>query len=92
MASHRLLLPWCIYDHQIRSDNGNSQQQPTAGYKETSKSIPVTSPPTRVKATTNTCDNSTMLYAANFMITYVTGSAKTVPNCARTEIKCTAKH
>ena len=46
-----------------------------------------------VKATTNTvCIHVIIQLCYNFMITYVTGSAKTVPNCARTEIKFTAKH
>ena len=58
MASHLLLLPWwmTIAGYQINSNNSNSQQQPTTGYKQVSnyKSLPGVNLPTRVKTTRNT--------------------------------------
>ena len=56
MISHLLLLPWCmaITSYRISSNNNKSQQQPTAGYRQTSKSLPGVSLPRRVKITTNT--------------------------------------
>ena len=55
MVSHLLLLPWCtaITGYWIGSNNSNSQQQPTSGYKQTSKSLLDASQPTRVKTTTS---------------------------------------
>ena len=65
MVSSLLLLPQCmaITGYQISSTNSNSQQQPTAGCRQTSKSLPSTSPPTRVKITTDT------IYALQFKYT-----------------------
>ena len=56
MVSRLLLLPWCtaITGYWISSNKSNSQQQPTAIYRQTSKSLPGASPLTRVKTTTNT--------------------------------------
>ena len=50
-----LRLPWCntITGYQISSNNSNSQQQPTADYRQTSKLLPGVSQPTRAKTTTN---------------------------------------
>ena len=58
-----LLLPWCmvIADYHTSSDNSNSKQQPTASYRQTSKSL--TSVSETRKTTTNTIythDNSSM--------------------------------
>ena len=65
MASHLLLLPWCmaIAGYRISYDNSNSQKQPTTGYRQKSKLLPGTSLPKRVKTTTKqyTHDNSSML-------------------------------
>ena len=54
-VSHLLLLPWCtaITGHWISSNNSNSQQQLAAGYRQTSKSLPGMSQPTRVKTPTH---------------------------------------
>ena len=48
-------LPWCtaIIGYQKSSNNSNSQQQPSTGYRQTSKPLPGTSGPTRVKTSTN---------------------------------------
>ena len=42
MANHLLLLPWCIAitGYWISSAHSNNQQQPTAGYKQTTKTLP----------------------------------------------------
>ena len=65
MTSHLLLLPWCmaITGYLISCDNNNSQKQPTAGYRQTSKLLPGTSLPKRLETTTKqyTHDNSSML-------------------------------
>ena len=47
--------PWCttITGYHTSSDNSNSQQQPTAGYRQTSKLLPGVSQSRRVKSTTN---------------------------------------
>ena len=49
------LLPWytAITGYWISSNNSNSQQQPTAGYRQTRKLLPGVSQPRRVKTTTN---------------------------------------
>ena len=41
MVSCLLLVPWCtaITGYWICSNKSNSQQQPTAGYRQTSKSL-----------------------------------------------------
>ena len=60
------LLPlWCIITdgYQISSDNSNSQQQPTTGYKQTSKLLPSASSPTSMKTT----------YPTNIHTTYNSG-------------------
>ena len=56
MANCLFLLPWCkvIAGYRVSSNNSNSQPQPTTGYRQTSKSLPGTISPTRVKTTTNT--------------------------------------
>ena len=53
LVSCLLLLPWCsaITSCWISSDNNNSQQQPTADYRQTNKLLSDTSQPTRVKTT-----------------------------------------
>ena len=50
-----LFLSCCIAitGYQISSNNSNSQQQPTASYRQTSKSLPGKSRPTGVKITAN---------------------------------------
>ena len=50
-----LLPPWCtaITGYHINSIISNSQQQPTASYRQTSKLLPGANWPTRVKTTTN---------------------------------------
>ena len=55
MVSYLLLLHWCtaIAGYQISNNNSNSQQQPTTGYRQTSKALPGVSLPTTVKTTTN---------------------------------------
>ena len=55
MVSQLLLLPWytAITGYWISSNNSNSQQQLTAGYRQTSKSLPGLSWPTGVKTTTS---------------------------------------
>ena len=60
-----LLLPWCpaITGHWICSNNSKSQQQPIAGYRQTSKLLPGAIHPTRVKATTNKIDLRQFKYA-----------------------------
>ena len=44
-----LLPPWhtAIVGYWVNSNNSNSQQQPIAGYRQTSKSLPGTNLPTR---------------------------------------------
>ena len=68
MVSCLLLLPWCmaITGYWINNNNNNIQQLPTAGYRQTSRSLPGVSLPTRVKTTINTImyykrDNSSVL-------------------------------
>ena len=53
--SRLLLLPWCmaIAGYHTSSDNSNSQQQPMAHYRQTSKFLQSASLPRRVKTTTN---------------------------------------
>ena len=55
MISHQLLLPWCttITGYWISSNNSIHQQQPTTGYRQTSKLLLGTSQPTRVKTSKN---------------------------------------
>ena len=55
LANHLLLLPWCmtIAGYGINSDDSSSQQQPSVGYKQTSKLLPGASLATRVKTTMN---------------------------------------
>ena len=43
-----------VAGYQISSDNSKSQQQPNAGYKQTSKLLPGMSSPTSMKATQQT--------------------------------------
>ena len=61
-----LLLPWCttITGYRISSNNSNSQQQPTASYRQTSKFLPEVSGPTREKTTTNS------IYMWQFQVCY----------------------
>ena len=56
MVNHQLLLSCCmtIAGYRISNNNSSSQQQPTASYKQTTKSLPGMSPLTRVKTTTST--------------------------------------
>ena len=67
MVSHLLLLPWCtaITGYQTSSNKSNSQQQLTSGYRQTSKSLPGTSWPTRVKTTINRTYAWQFKYASN---------------------------
>ena len=53
--SHLLLLPWCTATagYHTSSDNSNSQQQPKADYRQTSKFLQSASQPRRVKTTKN---------------------------------------
>ena len=46
---------WCMAStgYWISSTNSNIQQQQAADYRQTSKSLPGASPPTRMKTTTN---------------------------------------
>ena len=55
LISHLLLQPWCIpiNGYWISSNKCYSQQQPIACYRQTNKSSPGISQPTRVKTTTN---------------------------------------
>ena len=55
MVSYLLLLPWCtaITGYRISNNNSNSQQQPTTGYRQTSKVLPGVSLPITVITTTN---------------------------------------
>ena len=66
IVSRLLFLPWCsaITGYWIgSSNNSNSQQQTTTGYRQTSKLLPGANLPTRVKTITTefTHDNLTML-------------------------------
>ena len=55
VVSYLLFLLWCIAttDYQISSSNINSHQQPTTGYRQTSKLLSCVSWPTGVKNTTD---------------------------------------
>ena len=57
LVSHLILLPWCtsITGYWISSNKNNSQQQPTIGYTQTSKSIPGMSQLTRNNHNWNIC-------------------------------------
>ena len=59
--------------YRISNDNSNSQQKSTAGYKQINESLLGSSPPARVKTTTNTIDVRQYKYA-NIMSTIPYGS------------------
>jgi len=57
-----------ITGYWISSNNSNSQQQPTASYRQTSKSLPGASVPTRVKTSTNRIITLCLLFYATAMV------------------------
>ena len=101
LASHLLLLPWCmaIAGYGISSDNSNSQQQPIVGYKQTSKLLPGASLATRVKTTMNTIPNTNTVptircTSNNFICGYCIGGIHfcLLTNEALRQVSCETYH